>query len=93
VIYAEGGLDLHDHDSGWGEARALDYLRQRYHRPGDEYDPAWDLSGAMQDLALYRDVALALANDTAFPRWRAGSEFRARRETDRPIEGGRAAER
>jgi hypothetical protein len=37
----------------------------------------------MQDLALYYDVGRAVADGTAWPNWRAGSEFRAIRDASR----------
>ena len=59
------------------------YPRERYHRPGDEFDPAWDLRGAQADVrALFR-VGLALAQGHEWPKWHADSEFRAAREASR----------
>ena len=36
----------------------------------------------MQDLAVYYDVGLAVANDSAWPNWREGNEFRAIRDAE-----------
>ena len=46
-------------------------------------------SGTLQDLALYYDVALTLANEQSWPAWREGSEFRAIRDRSRPPSGNR----
>jgi len=38
------------------------------------------LSGAVEDLQLLLEVGYAVAQDDAWPEWKAGSEFKARRE-------------
>jgi Zn-dependent M28 family amino/carboxypeptidase len=81
VLYAESGVDHRARGADWGRARSREYLREHYHKPSDEYDPDWDLAGALEDMALYREIGRELAAGGAFPRWRAGSEFRAIRET------------
>ncbi|MEZ6197441.1 MAG: M20/M25/M40 family metallo-hydrolase [Planctomycetota bacterium] len=51
-----------------------------YHRPSDEYDPSWTCEGGAADAqALFR-VGVAVAEGSAWPRWKDGSEFKARRE-------------
>ena len=66
-----------------GEAAAKDYETNRYHGPKDEFDPAWDWTGAMRDVQLYYDVGRALATTDAWPNWVAGDEFRAIRDRSR----------
>jgi Zn-dependent M28 family amino/carboxypeptidase len=58
------------------------YTAERYHKPSDEYDPNWDLSGAVDDLRLLFRVGYELANESTFPNWSEGSEFRAKRDRD-----------
>ena len=41
------------------------------------------ISGIMQDLAVYYAVGLALANETTWPNWREGNEFKAIRDKSR----------
>ena len=60
------------------------YTAENYHQPSDEYDPAWDLAGAMDDLNLYYAVGFDLANSEMWPNWKVGNEFRAIRDADRP---------
>ena len=38
---------------------------------------------AAQDVALFHAIGSRLANGTAWPQWRAGSEFKAVRDKDR----------
>ena len=89
MLYAKAGIDSQEHGPDWGLQRNTDYIAQRYHKPSDEFDPNWDLSGAVQDLELYFDVGLMLAMEAGFPNWRPGNEFRAIRDRNRA--GGAAA--
>jgi Zn-dependent M28 family amino/carboxypeptidase len=90
MLYARAGIDSHEHGPEWGLAQNNDYISHRYHKPADEYDPQWDLSGAMEDLVLYFDVGLMLAMEKEFPNWRPGNEFRAIRDQSRA--GGAASQ-
>ncbi len=83
MLYAKGGIDSHEHGPEWGLEQDADYTAHRYHKPSDEFDPDWDLSGAIEDLELYFDVGLMLASEEGFPNWRPGNEFRAIRDRSR----------
>jgi len=83
MLYAKAGIDSHEHGPEWGLQQNTDYIAQRYHKPSDEFDPNWDLSGAIEDLQLYFDVGMMLATEEAFPNWRPGNEFRAVRDRSR----------
>ncbi|HEX8527189.1 M28 family metallopeptidase, partial [Allosphingosinicella sp.] len=80
MLYAEGGEDLVNGGPAAGRAAAEDYRLKRYHQPSDEYDPAWDWSGAIRDLQIYYMIGRELATTTAWPNWRQGDEFRAIRD-------------
>jgi Zn-dependent M28 family amino/carboxypeptidase len=83
MLYAKSGIDSREHGAEWGLAQQADYIANRYHKPSDEFDPNWDLSGAVEDVALYFDVAYRLSNETGFPEWNPGNEFRPVREKSR----------
>ena len=86
ALYAESGEDNIEHGREWGAAQAQDYTDNRYHAPSDEYDPDWDLSGAAEDIRMYFQIGNQLANESTFPEWFDGNEFKAARdasETDR----------
>lgn len=83
AMYAEGGIDFVGRESDWGLARQADYTANDYHKVSDEYDPNWDLTGMLEDLEMYFEVGNALANNTDFPKWSEGSEFKAVREQSR----------
>jgi Zn-dependent M28 family amino/carboxypeptidase len=83
MLYPKAGVDLVAGGTQAGRAWLDDYVANRYHKPTDAYDASWNVSGTMQDLALYYEVGLAVANESAWPNWREGSEFRAIREASR----------
>jgi Zn-dependent M28 family amino/carboxypeptidase len=80
MLYFEGGVDLREGGKAAGEAWDRDYLVNRYHKPTDEYDASWDVSGLLEELQLYYTVGRRLANDTRFPQWNPGNEFRPIRD-------------
>ena len=83
MLYAKSGIDSATHGAEWGLAQQADYVANRYHKPSDEFDPGWDLGGAIDDLQLYFDVLNGLAGDSEFPEWYPGNEFRPVRERSR----------
>jgi Zn-dependent M28 family amino/carboxypeptidase len=83
MLYPKPGVELRTGGATAGRGWLEDYVANRYHKPSDEYDPAWNVSGTLQDLALYYEVGLALANESSWPNWREGSEFRAIRDASR----------
>ena len=86
MLYAKLGNDLVNGGTAAGEAWAADYRTNRYHGPNDEYNPAWDWSGAIRELQIYYQIGRALALTNAWPNWNQGDEFRAVRDKSR---GGR----
>jgi hypothetical protein len=57
-----------------------DFTEKRYHKPSDEFDPAWDMKAAVADGDALLEVALRVANGGEWPEWKPGTEFRAIRE-------------
>jgi Zn-dependent M28 family amino/carboxypeptidase len=88
MLYVDGGEDLVEGGTEAGQAYAKDYTENRYHQPSDEYDPAWDWSGALKDLSLYYRIGRMLAMSTSWPNWVEGDEFRAARDKSCEGEGG-----
>lgn len=80
ALYLTNATDSVEHGKEWGDARLKDYTANHYHKPSDEYDPAWDLSGAVQEVMLLLQMGRELAANRDFPRWRDGVEFKAARE-------------
>jgi Zn-dependent M28 family amino/carboxypeptidase len=83
ALYAKGGEDLVDGGAAAGRKKAQDYTANRYHKPGDEFDPGWNLAGVVQDLEALYGVGAVLATGGDWPQWYEGSPFRATREASR----------
>jgi len=76
AIMVGHGLDFIGRMPGWGEQMMRGYLDLVYHKPSDEYDPDFDLRGAVQQGRFAFRIGLSLANETDRPVWRDSSEFR-----------------
>jgi len=80
VIYTSPGVDHIEHGEKWGREKIDKYIAENYHKPSDEYDPGWDLSGTVDDLRLLFRVGYRLSMESTFPNWHEGSEFKAIRD-------------
>jgi len=67
-------------DPEWGKRAWEDYNENRYHRPGDEYDPSWDFSGLVKLGRIAGSIGWILASQDELPSWQPGDEFLAARE-------------
>jgi len=90
ALYLDSGIDHKKHGEAWTREQMDKYTAERYHKVSDEFDPAWDLSGAVDDLRLLFTIGHRLSRRKVFPNWREGNEFRARR--DAQMKGGEAGE-
>lgn len=61
-------------------SQGVDYVKNHYHRPSDEYNDSWNLEGAADDLKLLYLLGRKLANSNVWPVWKTGSEFKKIRE-------------
>ena len=75
ALYASSGLDLVDGGEAAGRAAHDDYTTNRYHKPGDNFDPDWDYRGVVADLEMLYGVGRKLADETSFPQWKPGADF------------------
>ncbi len=85
ALYTDSGIDHVERGETYGRRMREAYTAERYHKPTDEYDPSWDLDGAVDDLRLLFEVGYRLAQGAEWPNWREGNEFRAAR--DQMMEG------
>ena len=83
MLYVDGGDDLVVGGKAAGEAYEAKYRDTAYHGPDDEFDPNWDWSGAVADVRLYYHIGRALAENSDWPNWVEGDEFRAARDASR----------
>jgi Zn-dependent M28 family amino/carboxypeptidase len=86
ALYASGKYDSRLHGKEFIETQRKEFEAKHYHQPSDEYNPKADLRGAEQDARLLFRIGQRLASETAFPKWKEGSEFKATREKSRPVQ-------
>ncbi len=82
ALYSQGGYDHWEKGKEYAMSKQNEFTSKRYHKPSDEYDDTWDLSGLQQDAQLFYNIGLKLANESTFPEWKDGSEFKAKRDDD-----------
>ena len=79
-LFTGSGVDNLAHGKVWGQQQADEFFKSRYHSPQDNFDPKADVSGMVEDVRLLFDLGFRLSNETTFPKWKEGSEFKAARE-------------
>src|SRR5262249_10744625 len=80
ALNAKGGIDFVGKPAGFGLQKRDEYTQEDYHKVSDEVKPGWGLAGAVEDARLLLEVGYRVAQGNAYPEWKPGSEFRARRE-------------
>jgi len=88
MFYLDSGQDLIEGGRAAGAAWETAYRENAYHGPDDEYDPNWNWSGTMQDLALFYRLGRMLAETDDWPNWYPQDEFRRVRDQGCAPEGG-----
>ncbi len=81
ALYIGGGINSVKNGEAWGKEQVAEYTKNRYHQPADNYDRAtWDLSGVVDDVRFLFGIGWRLSNETTWPKWKEGSEFKAARD-------------
>ncbi|WP_231489946.1 M28 family metallopeptidase [Pedobacter sp. Leaf170] len=80
-LFTGSGVDNIKNGREWGLKQVADFTKNRYHSPQDNFDAnTWDLSGIVEDIRLVFDLGYKLSNESHYPKWKEGSEFKAIRE-------------
>jgi Zn-dependent M28 family amino/carboxypeptidase len=87
AIYVSQGVDHVVHGEKWTREQMDKFLAEKYHKPTDEFNPSWDLSGALEDLRLIFKMGYRLSQESTFPNWKEGSEFKAKRDAVMKLAG------
>jgi TonB family protein len=69
------GMKFKGHDLAWGEARAKDYVDNRYHKPSDAFMDSWDFTGVAKMASFGYALGHAAATDPDIMRWNPNDEF------------------
>ena len=80
MLYADSGIDHLIKGTAYGEKFGEEYTRDRYHKPADEFDNSWDVSGIRNTTEILFELGYGMANSQDWPNWYAGTEFRALRD-------------
>ncbi|WP_316831888.1 M28 family metallopeptidase [Pedobacter aquatilis] len=74
------GFNSKEHGVDWGKKQRLAYNEKDYHQPSDNYTPEMNTAGFAQIANILFSVGHKLSNETTFPGWKKGSEFKAARD-------------
>src|SRR5690606_28985175 len=80
ALYLDEGDEYLNKPDGYGQAKREEWTANIYHKPADEVDSTWDMSGAIADLRLLYNVGRRVAQEDTWPAWKDGTEFKAIRE-------------
>lgn len=80
ALFARGNCDSREHGKEWALKKEKEWLHNNYHKQADQYDPeTWTFEGIVEDAQLFFRIGFELSNESTFPEWKEGSEFRERR--------------
>jgi Zn-dependent M28 family amino/carboxypeptidase len=57
------------------------YNTTDYHQPSDEFNPAWDFTGAAEDMRFLAELAWRVAAQQEMPKYNEGDQFANVRKT------------
>ena len=80
AIFARGNNDHWDKGKEYMSKKEHEWISNCYHKPDDEYEDWWDLTGVEEDAKLLFRVGWQIANSDTYPQWKADSEFKATRD-------------
>jgi Zn-dependent M28 family amino/carboxypeptidase len=80
AFYQHFSVDFPGKPAEWGKQQVEAFEEHRYHQPSDQFDPAWNYDGLIEDVQLAFWAGLDVANADRMPEWHAGDEFEAARK-------------
>ena len=80
AFYTDAGTDYIGKAPGFAEQKRNEFTENDYHKVTDEVKPDWDLSGGVQDIQFLFQLGFSVAEADKWPEWKAGTEFKAKRE-------------
>jgi Zn-dependent M28 family amino/carboxypeptidase len=73
AVFSGDGTFSFEHDHG--SVAKMRAFTKDYHQVSDQYDPAWDLSGMVQQAQFTLNLGYAIANAPAMPAWKVGEAY------------------
>ena len=80
ALYTDSGINYEGKDAAFSKQKRDEYTNKDYHKVSDEVKPDWDLTGAVDDAQLLTMIGYRVAQGDKFPEWKAGSEFKGKRD-------------
>ncbi len=80
ALYTDSGINYEGKDAAFSKQKRDEYTSKDYHKVSDEIKPDWDLTGAVDDAQLLTTIGYRVAQGDKYPEWKAGSEFKAKRD-------------
>ncbi len=80
ALYTDSGINYEGKDPAFSKQKRDEYTNNDYHKVSDEVKPDWDLTGAVDDAQLLTMIGYRVAQGDKYPEWKAGSEFKAKRD-------------
>lgn len=74
------GVDVVGKGAEWGTQQKKDFNEHNYHQVTDNYSPDMNCTGMAEAANILFNVGAKLSNETTFPGWKTGSEFKQVRE-------------
>lgn len=74
------GAESTAHGEAWGKQRQKEYNDNHYHQASDNYSADMNTDGMAQVADILYVIGNKLADETTFPGWKTGSEFKAARD-------------
>jgi Zn-dependent M28 family amino/carboxypeptidase len=74
AVFSGDGNFTFEHDQAGNTAKMRAFTRD-YHQVSDNYNPAWDLSGMVQQAQFTLNLGYAVANAATMPTWKAGEAY------------------
>ncbi|MBM4242899.1 MAG: M28 family peptidase [Deltaproteobacteria bacterium] len=75
ALFPRAGVLYVGRPPDWGRERVDAWIERNYHQPSDDWDPAWDLTGMVDDARLLFRAGLSVADADVAPAWLPGDEF------------------
>ncbi len=75
AISISDSTDYIGKDPGFAQRMRDEYTNRHYHQPSDEFDPSWDMTGAVADLRVLARLGWEVASRAEMPTYHAGEQF------------------
>jgi len=80
ALYTDSGINYEGKDAAFSKQKRDEYTNKDYHKVSDEIKTDWDLTGAVDDAQLLTMIGYKVAQGDRYPEWKAGSEFKGKRD-------------